>query len=311
MKGHLALLGANIMWGLMSPITKFTVKNGEVSTLALASFRMMGAMLLFWTLSFFLKKEKVMPGDMKLLFLAALCGIVFNQALYTVGIGFTSPANASIISSTTPIITMVIAAFYLKERITGRKAAGLLASAAGALILIMGSLPSASSATSHSHVGGDLLCLVSQCCVSVYFVFFKGIINRYSPITLMKWMFTYAVICTLPFTWQNVAAIDYAALPSSHYLSIAYVVLFGTFVTYLLLPIGQRRVKPTIVSMYNYIQPVVSSIIAILWGMDIFGVSKVLAVLLIFGGVYIVTQSKSQARKEEERLVKEAQENRE
>lgn len=288
-KGHLAILGANLIWGLMSPVTKFIVKSSDVSALALASFRMSGAMILFWCASFLIPRERVEAKDKRTMFIAALFGIVLNQALFTTGIGFTSPANASIIASTTPIITMVIAAFYLKDRITRIKVLGLLASASGALILLSGSLRD--TAGQHSNLAGDLMCLISQGCVSIYFVFFKGIIQKYSPITLMKWMFTFATICTLPFTYGQVAVIDYAALPSSCYWGIAYVVVISTFLTYLLLPIAQRQLKPTVVCMYNYVQPIVSSCVAIWWGMDVFGPMKFLSVILIFGGVYIVTQS--------------------
>lgn len=281
---------------------KFALHTGEISSVAMAAFRMLGAACLFWLASAFTKKERVSSRDMLMLFFAALFGIVLNQGGYTLGVGLTSPADASIITTTTPIIAMIMAAFYLKEPITGRKVSGVFASAVGALLLIAGSRHAAEGGgTSSGNVWGDLLVLFAQVSVAGYFVFFKGLISRYSPVTLMKWMFIYASICWLPFAYDDVASIPFESLSSSIYGSAAYVVFFGTFVTYMLLPVGQKRLRPTVVSMYNYVQPIVASIVAVWWGMDTFGPLKFLAVILVFGGVYLVTQSKSREQMEEVR----------
>ena len=121
----------------------------------------------------------------------------------------------------------------------------------------------------------------------------KGLIGRYSPVTLMKWMFTYSAICTIPFSYNSVASIDFATLPLDIYLNIAVVVLGGTFFAYLLVPIGQRILRPTVATMYNYVQPIIASIITVIVGLDTFGLMKSIAIALVFLGVYIVTRSKS------------------
>ncbi len=301
LKGHLAMLGCNTMWGLMAPMCKWALHTGEINSVAMAAFRMLGATCLFWLASSFTKQEKVSSKDMLMLFFAALFGIVLNQGSYTLGVGLTSPADASIITTTTPIMAMIMAAFYLKEPITGKKVGGVFTSAVGALLLIVGSGQMVGGTNSAGNVWGDLLVLFAQMSVAFYFVFFKGLISRYSPVTLMKWMFMYASICWLPFAYKDVAAIPFQNLEISIYGSAAYVVFFGTFLTYMLLPIGQKNLRPTVVSMYNYIQPIVASAVAVWWGMDTFGVLKCVAVVLVFGGVYMVTQSKSGEQLEEER----------
>ncbi len=298
LKGHLAMLGANIMWGLMAPVSKFVLQSGPINALALTTFRMVGAMILFWTASLFMKKEPVPGRDLLKLFFAALLSIVFNQGSYIFGVSLTSPIDASIVTTTSPILVMIIAALYLKEPITGKKVTGIFVGAAGALLLILSSQQLASAASAHpnaSNVWGDLLCLLAQLSFSLYFVLFKGLIGRYSPVTLMKWMFTYASICTVPFAFTEVTAIDYAALPASLYVGIAQVVAGGTFIAYLLMPVGQHNLRPTVASMYNYVQPIVASGVAVAWGMDSFGWMKTIAVVLVFSGVYIVTQSKARA----------------
>ena len=297
-KGHLAMLGANILWGLMSPVSKAVLMAGPVSALSLTTFRMVRAAVVFWLASLFTKKAHVNHQDLAKLFFAALLGIVLNQGSFIFGVSLTSPINASIVTTTTPIITMIIAAFYLKEPVTGKKVIGIFVGAAGALLLILSSQSAAAGSGKSSNIWGDLLCLLAQFSFSFYFVLFKGLIGKYSPITLMKWMFTYASICTIPFSYNHIAGIDFLNLPSELYMGIIYVVLGGTFLPYLFIPIGQNLLRPTVACMYNYVQPIVASLIAVLWGMDTFGVMKGIAVALVFTGVYIVTQSKSRAQLE-------------
>lgn len=295
LKAHAAMLGANVMWGLASPVGKFVLQSGEVGSLALATFRMLGAALVFWVVSFFTKSEHVSHKDLLMLFFASLLGIVLNQGSFTVGLGMTSPVNASIITTTTPIITMIIAALYLREPVTGKKVLGIFLGASGAMLLI---LSSRHIGNRTSDIRGDLLCLFAQFSFSCYFVFFKGLIGRYSPVTLMKWMFTYASICCIPFTYGQITAIDFQALPAERYAGILYMILGGTFLSYLLVPVGQRTLRPTVACMYNYVQPIVASVVAVIWGMDTFGWTKVAAVVLVFTGVYVVTRSRSREQLE-------------
>lgn len=299
LKGHTAMGAAAIIWGLMSPVCKLVMQPGEVSSASLATFRLLGAALLFWLASVFVPGETMERKDRLPLFYASLFGIIFNQMAFTVGVGFTSPANASIITTTTPVLTMILAAFVLREMITGKKIIGVCASAVGAILLVSGSGRQAAALPGNNNLLGDILCLASQCSVAVYFVFFKSLIGRYSPITLLRWMFTYASLACLPFTFQEVISIHYSTLPAQTWLGIAYVVVFATFVSYICLSFAQQRLKPTAVSMYNYCQPVIASSVAVLWGMDHFGWVKTLSVLLVFTGVLLVTGAgeKASARK--------------
>ena len=283
-KGHLALLGAAIMWGLMSPIGKTALENG-ISGLSLATFRMTGGAICFWIASIFAPKEQVKPHDLMMLFFAGLLGIVLNQGCFTFGLSLTSPIDASIVTTTAPIATMIVAAIYLKEPVTGKKVIGIFLGSIGALTLILSSQGSTD--------GKDLLCLLAQISFSFYLAIFKGLISRYNIFTLMKWMFTYAAICFIPFSYHEVSTIHFHEISTSTWACVAYVIVGGTFLAYILMMIGQKTLRPTVISMYNYVQPIVGTSVSILLGMGTFGVAKGIAVALVFTGVYIVTQSKS------------------
>ncbi|WP_106828277.1 DMT family transporter [Parabacteroides pacaensis] len=296
LKGHMAMLGANIMWGFMSPVSKMVLVGSVVTPLILTDMRIIGATFLFWFASLFTKHEHVSHTDMMKLFFASLLGIVFNQGSFLFGVSLTSPIDASIVTTSTPILTMVIAAIYLKEPVTGKKVMGIFLGASGALLLILSGQQVSNG--NGSNIWGDLLCLLAQLSFSLYIVLYKGLISRYSPVTLMKWMFTYSSICIIPFSYSHILATDWENLNYPVLGGIAFVVLGGTFISYLLVPIGQRILRPTVASMYNYIQPIIASIVTIWWGMDTFNILKIVAVILVFTGVFLVTRSRSRAQME-------------
>ena len=292
------MFGANAMWGIMSPVSKFVMAAGVVTPMVMTDFRVLGAAILFWAISFFRKREPVSWRDLGLFFIASQIAIVFNQGSFIFGVSMTSPIDASIITTSLPILTLIIAAFYLKEPVTGRKIIGIILGASGAILLVMSGQQLASG--NSSNIWGDLLCVTAQLCFSIYLVFFRGLINRYSPITIMKWMFTGSTLSLLPFTYDQILAIDWASVRWPFIAGIAFVVTGGTFISYLLVSIGQKRLRPTVVSMYNYVQPIAASVVAILWGMDSFTLLKIIAVIFIFSGVFLVTQSKNLATIEKE-----------
>lgn len=291
-KAHLALLAAASMWGLMSPVGKAAMDAG-ITGLMLANMRMIGAACCFWITSLFVKEEKVSPHDLLMLFFASLLGIVCNQGCFTFGLSLTSPVDASIVTTTMPIVTMILAALFLKEPVTPKKVIGIFLGSVGALVLIMSNHGGGDEVGS---VLGDALCVAAQVSFACYLTIFKKLIARYSVVTLMKWMFTYAAICFIPFSYNDFSVTDFSVFPLEVWLEVGYVVLFGTYVAYILMLVGQKTLRPTVVSMYNYMQPVVGSSVAVLAGMAGFGWVKAIAALLIFTGVYVVTQSKSRAQ---------------
>ena len=299
LKGHSSMLGANVMWGLMSPVAKFVMVGGAVAPLVVTDLRITGAMVLFWIASFFQKPERVAPKDLLKLLGASLLAIVFNQGCFIFGVGLTSPVDASIITTSMPLLAMVLAAIYLKEPITGKKVLGIAVGATGALLLILGSHQvSEAKAAGNHYIWGDLLVLLAQFSYALYFVLFKNFVNKYSLITIMKWMFTYAFICALPFSYNDLLHTEWKSLQNTEIGALVFIVVGSTFVSYVLIVIGQKNLRPTVAGMYNYVQPLVASIVAVCWGMDTFNFVKIISVALIFGGVYLVTNSRSKAEME-------------
>lgn len=300
--GHLAIFTSSLIFGVNLPLSK-TILPLYVDAQMLTLFRVCGAALLFWVLSLFVKKESVPFKDLLLLFGASMFGIVINQFAFLEGLSRSSVIDTGILLTITPIITMLFAALFLKEPITGRKILGVLVGLSGALLLVFAD---GISVDGNGSLIGVLLLLSSALSFALYLTLFRGLIVRYSPVTLMKWMFLFAAIIGTSIYWRHIATFDFTNTPMTAYLKIAYVVVGATFFTYLLIPIAQKSLRPTTLSMYNYLQPIVASFIAFMYGMDTFGWVQILAAVLVFSGVYIVTQSKSRAQLELEQKQKQS-----
>ena len=290
-KGHLAMLGANVCWGLMSPVVKLVFASGLVAPLIMVDFRVAGAAILFWIASIFLPREHVPAGDLLRMFGAGMLGILLNQGCFILGVNLTSPGEASLVTTTMPMWVMLLAWLFLREPITLKKAGGIILGATGALILIFGN--GAKTSGGSAPALGDFIVLMAQLSYATYLTIYRNFIKKYSLVTLMKWMFLSATVVALPATIPQIAATAWSAIPLSVWLGIGYVVLFGTFIAYICIMIGQKNLRPTIVGMYNYVQPIVATIAGIFLGLDSFSFAKAVAVLLIFSGVYLVTISKA------------------
>ena len=287
---HLSMFLACAFWGLMAPVGKDAMTHG-LTGIHMVTSRVAGAAILFWFASFFVKKENPPLRDILLLGLAGLFGLVLNQCCYTIGLSITSPINSSIVTTSMPIFAMILSAIILKEPITAKKAGGVFMGFSGALMLIL-----TSATADNSKVGdirGDLLCMFAQLSFAFYLSMFNRLIKRYSVFTVNKWMFTFAALVITPFTYSDVAAIPFASITLRTWLETAFVVVVCTFFCYILTMQAQQVLRPTVVSVYNYVQPLVAVIVSVLTGLGVFKPTHALAVLLVFFGVRFVTKSKS------------------
>ena len=290
LQAHAAMFLACMFWGLMAPLGKDAMTHG-LDGISMVTFRVVGGALLFWLASFFVRKEHVPRKDVFRFAGAAVFGLVCNQCCFTIGLSLTSPINASIVTTSMPIFAMVFSAIILKEPITGKKATGVLMGCSGALILILTS--AAATNKVQGDIRGDLLCLCAQFSYAFYLSLFNPLVRRYSVITVSKWMFFWATLILLPFTGVHVAALPWAQIGAITWLETAYVVVICTFVCYCLIMVGQKTLRPTVVSIYNYVQPIVSVTVSVLMGIGVLKWAQGLAIILVFGGVWLVTKSKS------------------
>lgn len=291
---HVAILLANLGWGAMAPISKGVMLSGLVSPLALSGIRITGGALLFFIFSWLLPasvapRQSIDRCDWWRLLICSLLIISMNQGLFILGIGMTNPVDSTVMSSLTPILTMILAVIFLRFPMTWSRCLGVIIGLTGVVMLVAGS---GRSAIASNPVMGDTLCFVAQLCAAVYYVAFEDIIAKYSPYTLMKWLFYISVVTYVPFCIPEMAAVDYASLPAAMWWELAYIIVIATFFGYLMIPLAQRYLRPTVVSAYNYLQPAFAAIIAVMLGVGDFGPVKMVATLIIFIGVALVNRDK-------------------
>ena len=308
LKGHILILITNILFAVNMPISKYLLPT-HVPPEGLTIMRMAFACVMFWIVSLFTVKEKVPLKDLGMLFVCALCGVGINQGLFIVGLNRSSLVDASIIATAVPIFVLLLAAVILKEPITRKKSFGVFMGVSGGLLLVFSSTHTADSISS---LDGDVMMIVSGLMYAIYLVLSKPLSLRYSSVTMMKWMFLFTTLTLVPFTFRHVldAPAFHREVWDFKELSAIFYVLFGaTFLPYLLIPMSLKRIRPTTVSMYNYVQPIVASFIAVMIGQDTFSWQKFLSAILVFIGVYLVTQSKSREDIEKEKQVIKADNN--
>lgn len=298
-KGHSALIGANIIWGLYAPLGKDLLNAQVLPPLALAGIKIVGAALLFWILwgmakifkpTSLIATETIGRKDFTKLWIASAMIIAANQLFIILGLQYASPVDGTVLCGTTPFFTLLLAFLFLKQRIGWKSGLGTAAGFCGMLLFIFGGNSNADMNVSNPLLGNSLF-LLSQICGAIYLVFSGDILSKYSPFTLMKWMFLYSAIILLPLYGIEVLNINWKLLTTSMWVELGYIIVFATFLAYLLLPIGQKSVSPTAVAMYNYTQPIVTTIYALVFGIAVLTGQTIAATALVFIGMWLVNKA--------------------
>lgn len=292
--GSLACFVAYVIFGINMISCKDLSNSHIISPFALFTMRAIGASALFWLVSLFCPKEKIELRDYPKIFCAAFLGIFLTQLSFLMAIPDTTPVVCSIFSTLTPIYTMFVAAIAIKEPITWKKAGGVLLSFVGIVFLILNST-STSSGEGENSLQGIILLILNGVFFALYLGLFKPLIQKYSVVHFMKWVFLFCVLMSFPFTCKEVVTFDYGSLNSSYLFDLLFLVVCATFISYYLIPFGQKYIRPTVVSLFTYVQPMFAITISIAVGMDTFSWQKAVATVMVFGGILLVTFSKSAA----------------
>ncbi|NRS88696.1 drug/metabolite transporter (DMT)-like permease [Flavobacterium sp. 7E] len=288
-KRTIALFGAtlvSIIYGLTFTIAK-DVMPAYVDAYGFILLRVGGSTLLFWLAWLFMPKEKIDPSDFPRIVAAAFFGVAFNMLTFFKGLSLTSPISAAVIMVTTPMIVLILSAIIMKERMRKRMVTGILLGliGTGSLILYGKAIGSSSNATL-----GNLLVLVNAISYGFYLIIVKKLMDKYNAFTFVKWIYLFGLLMVLPFGWSQIEALNWTALPLDISWKIGFVVVISTFLTYLLNLLTMKELKPTTVAVFIYLQPFFATVFAISLGKDELSFTKIASALLIFIGVYMVTQ---------------------
>jgi drug/metabolite transporter (DMT)-like permease len=289
-KRTLALIAAtvvSIIYGITFTIAK-DVMPAYVKPFGFIVLRVGGSAILFWLCSLFVAKEKIALNDFPRIVAAAFFGVAFNMLTFFQGLSLTSPIMASVLMVTTPMIVLVLSAIIMKEKIVGKKAIGILMGLGGTILLI---LYGKSVSNADNALWGNFLVFVNAVSYGLYLIVVKKLMEKYNAFSFVKWIYLFGFIMVLPFGWQQLAEVSLPSLPFDITVKVAFVVIFSTFLTYLLNLLSMKELKPTTVAVFIYLQPFFATVFAIGLGKDELSVVKLLSALLIFVGVYLVTMT--------------------
>ena len=278
---------ATLIYGVTFTIAK-EVMPLYIKPYGFILLRVGGAAMVFWLLGLFIKAKSIEKSDYKKIIIAAFFGVGLNMLTFFKGLSYTTPISASVIMVTSPILVLIFASLLLKEKLILRKIIGVVIGLIGAVILIVyGTSPNGDA---QNMMLGNLLVFINAASYAMYLVQVKKLIAKYNPIMFVKWLYLFGFLFVLPFGFVELLEVNWSLMPTSIYFKVGFVVLFTTCITYLFNLFALSKLKPTTVSVFIYLQPVIASIYALFVGSDSLNTVKVAATLLIFLGVFLVTK---------------------
>ena len=296
-KRNLALVAAtivSIIYGMTFTIAKDVMPN-YVQAYGFIIMRVGGSAILFWLvwllsrISKNVRDEKIDRSDYFRIFWAAFFGVALNMLAFFKGLSLTSPISASVLMVSTPIIVLVLSAIILKERMQKRMIFGIILGLIGTAFLI---LYGKSSGNATNPTLGNFLVFINATSYGLYLVIVKKLMEKYNPFNFAKWIYLIGFIMVLPFCWGEFETINWTLMPMDMYWKIGFVVVFSTFGTYMLNLLSMRELKPTTIAVFVYLQPFFATVFAISLGKDELTLVKIISAILIFTGVFLVTQKK-------------------
>ena len=289
--GHLALFVVGTIYAANYLVAKGLMPN-LIGPSGFIFARVTGALLLFIPIVLITGLEKIKKEHIPRFILCGLFGVALNQLMFFNGLSRTSPLNAALIITATPIIVLITSAILLKSKITGRKLSGVILGGIGAILLIY--LGKGESVT--SSIIGDLFSLTNAISYSIYLVLVKPLMAHYKPITVITWVFFIGWFFVFPFGFNQFMEVDWSVFLTKDLLAFSFVILIATFLVYLLNVFALKHLAPTTVSVYIYLQPLLVIVFTFLFfyfGLEDYTADltwqKGVCALLIFLGVYLVS----------------------
>ena len=284
----LAAFSATTIYGLNHTIAKVIMPH-YIGAFGFIMLRVVGAAILFWILSLFIPNEKIERKDYYRIFFGALLGMCINMLMFFKGLQLSTPINSGVIVTLTPIIILILSAFFLKEKLTKIKLLGITIGFSGALLLILSGNTSQVVNAPNVSLGNSMM-LINSICYGSYLVIVKPLTKKYNIITLMKWMFLLGIFMTSPITYSEFSEVSWNTLPFEAIWRMAFVIIGTTFLTYLFNVYALKTLPATTIGAFTYLQPLITILYAVITGNDILDGIKISACLLVFFGVYLVSK---------------------
>lgn len=288
LNGHIAIIAANIIFGLSIPITKHLMETW-ITPEAYTLLRLLFGAVVFWSIGLFNKKEKVSKKDLAVIAIGGIFGFIATQLLFAIALQYTTPVYYSLLMSLTPVLVLILSIIFLKELLNKNKIGGVILSISGAALIILGGK---AAGMAENNMLGILLSFLAALSYAIYIIVTRNVSEKYSAVTVTKWTFLFSAMFLLPFGIMELPSqeIFQGNITSIAIIELGFALIFATAIGFLLMPVGLKYVKATTVSIYMNFQPIVASFVAILIGQDLFSRDKPIAAILVISGVILVSR---------------------
>lgn len=294
LRAHLSMLAATVLFSANYWIAKGLMPN-HLLPMQIIFLRVSGTLLIAWIIQLSIKELRILKidrADYPRLILSSVLGVAINQMMFFTGLNHTTPVDAAIINSASPILVLLFAAWLLKDKIGTSRLAGILLGATGALILILFSNP---LSLQGGHFTGNMFIIVNTASWSLYLVVSKPLMVKYNPFILMRWIFLFGFIAVFPFTIKQATEIDFNSFDAYTWFAIMYIIIGTTFMAYFFITYSLKRLSSSVVAYYTYLQPVLVAVLGIIIFAETISWVKTVSALLVFAGIYFVTKKKKES----------------
>lgn len=282
---HLALIAVQILFGTWPIFGKVVLRS--MSPSSLVACRLTGAALAFMLLQRRLTPLFKMPvKDLLLLALCSMLGVVGNQFLYVKGLSLTTAINSTILSTTIPVFALFVSILFGYDKLSRRRLLGIALAAGGVVYLVN----PARADLSHHTTAGNLLIVSNSLLYAVYIVISKTLFERYGALNVITWIFLVGSVVTIPVGIYSMQQENVAAISAGVWLTIAFIIIFPTVGAYYLNAWALTKVAPSTVAIYIYLQPLIAFGLAPLLLGEQSNSRTIVAAILIFAGVALVTK---------------------
>lgn len=284
--GNLLALSAALCWGFNEPANKALIPDW-VSAPGVAIARIVGATVIIWIISMFTKNARIQRSDQKFLWFAALCMVGFVY-VFSLAFNTASPIDIAIILTFQPMLVVAIHAIFKHEKVSRIELLGMLIAFGGALLVIL-----AGGKVDGGRLIGDLFAVVCAVCYAAYLVIIEGPSKRYKTVNLMRWIFLYTAILSLPLLF-TVGDIRLLADPHiTPALILLFIILFPTVYCYIVTPPAIKMIGSEIFSFYQYLVPVIATLVSLWMKLDTFHWYQPVSFVVIVAGVILANYAKA------------------
>lgn len=287
------LLLATLLWAA-NPVAGKEALTG-FGPVALAQLRLLGAALAYVAIFLAWPKRprlRLRLGEWLFLAVVAALGTTFNQLFFVMGLSRSSVVHAGLIFSTGPVVVLLISCLMGLEGLTVSKLVGMLISFGGVALLTTGIV----SRSDGGHWFGDILLLVGTVTFSCYTILVKTISDRYDTLTLNTLTFGLGALLMLPFGVPAVSGVRWASLSTSAWSGLAFMVVFGSVISYLIYAFALTELTASRVSAFGYLQPLITAALGAWWLAEKLTSRVVLCGVIILAGVYLTERAREDAQ---------------